>query len=82
MKREIDIVMPLIRGPKDIELGERRLAFFERARSRHKTEELVMLLRTVQGDEASNPNLYQRGVADMLQYLLGITHKPPLSEQD
>ncbi|MGF1707465.1 hypothetical protein [Enterovibrio baiacu] len=77
----LDIITPNVRGPEDIDLGEQRIAFFEKALRKHSTEDLVLLLRTVQSDAANSEELYQRGAADMLLYLLGMTHKPPVLEE-
>lgn len=77
--RKLDIIYPITRGPVDVALSQERLQFFRKNLSKRTPEDLMLMLRTVQRD-ANGANLYQRGVADTLQYLLGITNTPPVIE--
>lgn len=75
---QLDIVAPNTRGAVDMALGEERLRYLRENLKQHTPENLMLLLTTVQRDAANSGNLYQKGVADTLQYLLGITKTPPV----
>nr|WP_086940036.1 hypothetical protein [Thaumasiovibrio occultus] len=61
----------------DKQLDADRIDFCAKHLRGHTAQALLTLLENVQSDHAISGNTYQRGVADTLQYLLGISHTPP-----